>query len=163
MEKTYEIKQKDLKELVDMNTAKKVFYFYIKKQIFDLKLNLGPYHTAYTRNGQYFAIGGKKGHVAIIDSHHNKLITEFQTRELIRDIVFLQDFSLLAVAQKKKIYVYDNQGLEIHCLKYQNLHKYLEYLPYHFLLVSCSDYNITYQDISTGIYICIFLLFPFKP
>lgn len=30
MEKTYEIKQKDLKEFVDMNTAKKVFYFNIK-------------------------------------------------------------------------------------------------------------------------------------
>lgn len=148
LEKTYQFNQDKLKNVVDINTSKKIF---------DLKLNLGPYNTCYTRNGQFYALGGKKGHIAIINSNYNKIVTEFQTKELIHDLVFLQDYSLLAVAQKKKIYIYDNTGLEVHCLRYQYNPQFLEYLPYHFLLASSNDmYHLTYQDISTGEFVSDF-------
>lgn len=148
LEKTYQFNQDKLRSVVDINTTKKMF---------ELKLNLGPYNTCYTKNGQFYALGGKKGHIAIINSNYNKIITEFQTKELIHDLVFLQDYSLLAVAQKKKIFVYDNTGLEVHCLRYQYNPQFLEYLPYHFLLASSNDmYHLTYQDISTGEFISDF-------
>lgn len=47
--------------------------------------------------------------------------------------------------------MYDKNGVEIHCLKSHEQVTGLDFLPYHFLLVSLNETGrLTYQDISTG-------------
>ena len=49
---------------------------------------------------------------------------------------FLQDQSYYAVAQKKYVFIYDRDGVELHCLKAHVEPTRLEFLPYHWLLAS---------------------------
>jgi U3 small nucleolar RNA-associated protein 7 len=49
---------------------------------------------------------------------------------------FLHDQSFFAVAQKKYVYIYDRDGVEVHRLKSHVEPTRLEFLPYHWLLVS---------------------------
>jgi len=58
----------------------------------------------------------------------------------------------MAVAQRKQVYIYDNSGLEIHCLRKHMNPSSLEFLPYHYLLVTLDGLRgiLRYHDISIG-------------
>ncbi|PHH49603.1 putative U3 small nucleolar RNA-associated protein 7 [Ceratocystis fimbriata CBS 114723] len=119
---------------------------------FDLKLDqLGPYVFDYTRNGRQLLIGGRKGHIATMDWRDGTPGCEIQLGETVRDVKWLHNNQFFAVAQKKYTYIYDHNGVEVHCLRKHMDATHLEFLPYHFLLASLSSNGfIKYQDVSTG-------------
>ncbi|KJP87861.1 hypothetical protein AK88_02465 [Plasmodium fragile] len=134
--------QKELYARADVGT---------KKKVMDLRLNLGPYQCRYSRNGKYLLSTGEKGHITLMDTHNLEPMCEFQVDESIRCSTILHNHKLFAVAQKKYIYLYDNTGIEINCIK-DILYSYqMEFLPFHFLLTSIGEFGeLVYQDISVG-------------
>jgi U3 small nucleolar RNA-associated protein 7 len=146
LERTYKVRQDEIKAAVATETAKKGF---------ELKLDgLGPYDVCeYSRNGRDLLIAGRKGHVATFDWREGKLGCELQLNETIRDARWLHTSNQknFAVAQKKCVYIYSGDGVELHQLKNHSEATHLEYLPYHFLLSSISTAGIIrYTDVSTG-------------
>ncbi|RKP26500.1 WD40-repeat-containing domain protein [Syncephalis pseudoplumigaleata] len=143
MEKTFKFTQEKIRPHLDLASQSKMF---------TLKLDtFGPYQLDYARNGRHMLIGGRRGHVASFDWRAGKLGCELHLRETVRDVCWLHNETMFAVAQKKHVYIYDHTGLEIHCLKkHGNVHK-LDFLPYHFLLTSINESGyLKYHDTSTG-------------
>lgn len=133
LERTYKVRQDEIRENVGIEVAKKGF---------ELKLEeLGPYRADYTRNGKNLLLAGRKGHLATMEWQSGKLGCELQLRETIRDAKWLHNNQFFAVAQKKNVYIYDHAGVELHCLNKHVEAKYLEFLPYHFLLASAVSIN----------------------
>lgn len=146
LERTYKVRQDEIKAAVATETAKKGF---------ELRLDgLGPYDVCeYSRNGRDLLIAGRKGHVATFDWRDGKLGCELQLNETVRDARWLHvsNQKNFAVAQKKCVYIYGGDGVELHQLKNHSEATHLEYLPYHFLLSSVSTAGIIrYTDVSTG-------------
>ncbi|TFK32296.1 BING4CT-domain-containing protein [Crucibulum laeve] len=142
MEKTWRVGQNEIVKAAGLEAAKG------RKE---WKLDGGPYRSRYTRNGRHLAIVGKNGHAATFDWQTGTLHTELQLQETCRDITFLQDHTYFAVAQKKYVYIYDRDGVELHCLKSHIEPTRLEFLPYHWLLATVGNAGyLKYQDTSTG-------------
>jgi len=136
------LRQKDLLPLVPIQNVNRAF---------DLDLIYGDYSIDYTRNGNFVAMAGSKGHIAVLDWKKKNLKTEFNVKDKIRDVKFLTNENMIAVAQKKYAYIYDGLGTELHRLKFHAEPLHLEYLPYHYLLVTLGkEGTLRYQDISTG-------------
>ena len=135
MGRTYKFKQAEIRANVDANSALNVF---------DLSLpTFGGYAVDYSRGGRHLLLGGRKGHVALMDCIGYDLKTELHLRETVRDVQFLMNENLFAVAQRKYAYIYDSTGMEIHTLKSHVEPRRLDYLPYHYLLVSVGTFRRT--------------------
>lgn len=143
--KVFKITQKELTAHVDMNA---------NRNILDLHLpELGPYLIKHSKNGKYQLFGGKRGHIAVMDCHNCTINLEMQLQEVVHDIQYLHDESLFAVAQNKYAYLYDSNGVEIHCLKRHERPHALDFLRHHFLLVTTGHSGwIKWHDVSTGQY-----------
>ncbi|KAK4166663.1 putative U3 small nucleolar RNA-associated protein 7 [Cladorrhinum sp. PSN259] len=143
LERTYRVRQDEIQKDVAIEVAQKGF---------ELKLNqLGPYTCEYSRNGRDLILAGRKGHIATMDWREGKLGCELQLGETIRDARFLHNNQFFAVAQKKYVYIYDANGVELHCLKKHVEVSHMEFLPYHFLLATLGiNGQLKYQDTSTG-------------
>lgn len=140
---TCSISQKELTDSVDASVASRKI---------DLNLNeLGPYGVDFTRSGRKCLLFGEKGHLAVFDSMSFSLLTEIQAKQTIRDATFLHNETMIAVAQKNFVHIYDNKGIELHCLRNHRNATSIEFLPFHFLLASISSNGwLRYQDTSTG-------------
>jgi U3 small nucleolar RNA-associated protein 7 len=128
LERTYRVRQDEIQSEVGIDVAQKKF---------ELKLDaLGPYVCEYSRNGRDLILAGRKGHVATMDWREGKLGCELQLGETVRDARFLHNNQFFAVAQKKYVYIYDANGVELHCLRKHVEVSHMEFLPYHFLLAT---------------------------
>ncbi|KAI8358499.1 WD40-repeat-containing domain protein [Choanephora cucurbitarum] len=143
LEKTFKFRQDQLTSSFDINTVSKIFSLDLPE--------FGPYSIDYTRNGRHLLLGGHKGHIAAFDWQTGGLHFETHVNETVRDVTWLHNETLLAVAQKKYVYIYDKTGLEIHRLKSHMYVDQLEFLPYHYLLATIGTNGyLKYQDTSTG-------------
>jgi len=134
--------QADIVRHADVQTMQKKFA---------LTLEMGPYVIDYDASGRHLLLAGRRGHIAMIDHLTKQPKAEFSTNEVVTDAIFLQNEKMMAVAQKKWTYVYDNQGIELHCLKTMNNVNRLTYLPHHFLLSAINTQGyLQYIDISVG-------------
>ncbi|XP_021748996.1 probable U3 small nucleolar RNA-associated protein 7 [Chenopodium quinoa] len=143
IEKTWRIKQEAIGKEVDILSLKNQF---------DMVLpDLGPYKLDFTPSGRYMAIAGRKGHLGVLDVKNMNLIKEFQVRETVRDVVFLHNELYFAAAQKKYPYIYNIDGVELHCLKEHGAVSKLQFLRNHFLLASINKFGqLRYQDVTMG-------------
>ncbi|KAL8447259.1 hypothetical protein Emed_004470 [Eimeria media] len=123
----------------------------ILEHAFHLDLSFGPYSLDYTRGGRELLLGGQRGSMAMFDCQSLKPLCELNVKETVRDVKFLQNHTFWAAAQKKYVYIYDSQGIEIHCLRDLMMTYCLDFLPYHYLMVSVGEFGqLVYYDVSTG-------------
>jgi U3 small nucleolar RNA-associated protein 7 len=143
LERTWKVRQDEIRAGVAVETAKKGF---------ELRLDeLGPYVASYSRNGRDLLLAGRKGHVATMDWREGELGCELQLRETVRDATWLHNGLSFAVAQKKYTYIYDKDGIELHRLDKHIEATHMEFLPYHFLLATIGNAGyLKYTDTSTG-------------
>ncbi|CAN1318892.1 Probable U3 small nucleolar RNA-associated protein 7 [Linum perenne] len=115
IEKTYRITQSHIAPEVAISSSKNQY---------DIVLpDLGPYTLDFIPSGQYMALAGRKGHVAILDMTNMKLIREMQ--------VWFYWYP----------YIYDRDGIELHCLMEHGPVLRLQFLKNHFLLASLSKFG----------------------
>ncbi|XP_050345049.1 WD repeat-containing protein 46 [Nymphalis io] len=140
--RTTGITQQVIADNIDITAATKSF---------ELNLDFGPYQAKYSRNGRHLLLGSNKGHLTAFDWVTKKLHFEINVMESIHDVSWLHVETMIAAAQKEWLYIYDNTGMEIHCIKRMDKILRMEFLPYHFLLAAVNEFGfMTWLDISIG-------------
>ena len=143
LERTYKVRQPDVRAAVDVETAKKGFELRLEEG--------GPYVCEYTRNGRDLLLAGRGGHVATMEWRAGRLGCELRLGEEVAAATWLHNNQYFAVAQARGVFVYDRHGVELHHLAQHVAPRFLEFLPYHFLLASVgATGGVRWQDTSTG-------------
>uniref|UniRef100_A0A7E4ZV75 BING4CT domain-containing protein n=1 Tax=Panagrellus redivivus TaxID=6233 RepID=A0A7E4ZV75_PANRE len=139
---TYNVKQAEITSSIDLATATRSF---------SLDLEHGPYRFDYGINGRELILGGRRGHIGVFDWMTKDLLLEKDLLESVKDVSFLHVSTLFAAAQRRWVHLYDEQGIELHCMKQFNEPKLLQFLPRHLLLsVATGTGYLHYLDITSG-------------
>ncbi|OHT05765.1 WD repeat protein [Tritrichomonas foetus] len=123
----------------------------IASRKFDFDLPNGPYHADVTLNGRTILLGGSGGHFASFDWYNGNKFFELYPEAEVRDVTFLYDDTLCAMATQKLVYIHDKQGVQIHELTDHKRPLFITFLRQHWLLVSASENGrLTYSDVTDG-------------
>eukprot|EP00127_Corallochytrium_limacisporum_P006317 Clim_evm28s225 gene=Clim_evmTU28s225 len=143
MERTWRFSQEEILKNVEVG---------VRQKRIELDLDtFGPYQVRFDRTGHNLLCYGRKGHVFDMQWQKKRIIHENYVRETVRDACYLHNTSMYAVAQKKYAYIYDQNGVELHVLRNHVEPTCLEFLPFHFLLVSTGLGGfLKYHDTSDG-------------
>ncbi|KAH8923489.1 WD40 repeat-like protein [Atractiella rhizophila] len=145
LERTWKATQEDIA------TAEGVGAGVVERNSLDLSLNFGPYDFDWSRNGRWLLLGGRRGHLATLDAVTKNIGCEIHVKETTKAVRWLHNQTFFAAAQKKYVYIYDHQGVEVHQLRNHVDVNNMEFLPYHFLLATIGNSGyLKYQDTSTG-------------
>jgi U3 small nucleolar RNA-associated protein 7 len=106
------------------------------QHLYSLTLPNGPFKIDFSSNSNSLLLCSRLSS-SIIDWKKKdlKCQNEYDKHENIFDCKFINGDRLFALSQKERLFIYDNQGIEIHSLDTFPSPRYLENLPYHFLLV----------------------------
>lgn len=142
VEDTTILTQDDIKQNIPLIAAEKGF---------SIDLKNGPFFVNYLKNGRHLLLHNKMGYLASFDVKTLNLNFERNIHDKIHDAIFLHNELFCATAQKNNVFIYNQDGVEVHCCRENRKAFKLEFLPYHFLLVSLSSEKfLRYQDTSTG-------------
>ena len=142
IERTHKTQQKVIVEATSANAAANAWRKALPK---------GPYGINVARTGRHAVCYGAGGRVEVLDLHRNVRTAEIRCGEVCRAATFLHDETMVAVAQRKYVYVYDQDGAEVHRMAKHLEPEHLSYLPFHFLLASAGHAGwLKYNDVSTG-------------
>eukprot|EP00520_Triparma_pacifica_P018180 CAMPEP_0118667736 /NCGR_PEP_ID=MMETSP0785-20121206/19955_1 /TAXON_ID=91992 /ORGANISM="Bolidomonas pacifica, Strain CCMP 1866" /LENGTH=566 /DNA_ID=CAMNT_0006562229 /DNA_START=38 /DNA_END=1734 /DNA_ORIENTATION=+ len=147
MERTYKLKQEEIKRHLDDQTS---------KQVYSLNLTqYSPYNITYSRSGRHMLLTGRTGHVAVMDALTLQLKTEFHLTtggpNSIRSSTFLHNNTMFALSERRSVYIYDSSGSEVHHLQDHVDPLSVCFLPHHWLLCSVGRAGwLKYTDTSTG-------------
>ena len=126
-ERTHKTQQKAIVDATSANAAANAWRKALPK---------GPYGVNVARTGRHAVCYGAGGRVEVLDLHRNVRTAEVRCGEVCRAATFLHDETMVAVAQRKYVYVYDQDGAEVHRMAKHLEPEHLSYLPFHFLLAS---------------------------
>jgi U3 small nucleolar RNA-associated protein 7 len=143
LERTWRVGQGELTDLAARGAARKAA---------DLTLpDLAPYSVDYSPSGRFLLLGGKRGHLAMIDAMAERVVTEVFPKDAVRDAAFLHNETFFAAAQGAGVFMYDKRGVELHAAREHAGARRLAFLRQHFLLASIGDGGVLrWQDVTTG-------------
>lgn len=123
----------------------------IASRKFDFKLPNGPYRADITLNGRTILLGGAGGHTAAFDWYKGTKFFELYPSDEVRDVCFLYDDTMSAMATRKSVYIFDKNGVQLHELTDHKNPLFLQFLRQHWLLVSATENGrLNYTDVTDG-------------
>ncbi|KAI3649727.1 hypothetical protein MP228_005359 [Amoeboaphelidium protococcarum] len=161
LDHTFKYKQKDIKQNVDYRAQQLAWDLDLRS------VGWGAYDggLSLSGNGRHVLFASRKGHISTFDQISKDLHTEFYVKssnsatatmisgntELVRDACWLHNEMYFALAQRDHVYIYDHTGMELHCLRNQVEVVNMDFLRYHFLLVTAGNNGVLrYHDTSIG-------------
>lgn len=132
------------------NEIKRNVSLLTRDKAYNINLKGGPFFIDYSKNGRHLLINNKTGFLGAFDIKLLNLHFEINLDESIKEAIFLHNECLLATAQENNLFIYNNQGVELHCIRSINRPYRIEYLPYHFLLAALARGSLKYLDVTHG-------------
>jgi len=121
-----------------------------KSRAYTLHLDGGPYKTKYTQSGGSVLYIGQN-RAAMVNTVTLESMCDREIDDRVWDGVFLHRDTFWALAQSKCVYVYDQNGVEVHALREHSNVRGLTYLQDHFLLGTLTHKGVLrYQDTTIG-------------